>query len=137
MGDERKPGPTTPEADAEPADRRTLWAALVEGRWSVCDRFRDDEGPCLVARRNPEGQRRSRALSPVEREVVRHAARGSANKAIAFAIGLACSSVATHLAAAMRKLGVTTRTELVALLGALAPEELGDLAGGSGRADRR
>ena len=114
------------EVSAEvPGDPRALWSALIEGRWSLYDRFHEEGRRCLVARRNAPHHQTSRALSAAERQVVGHAARGCANKVIAYAMGVADSTVATHLASAMRKLGVVTRTELVELLADLAPDEPG------------
>jgi DNA-binding CsgD family transcriptional regulator len=41
---------------------------------------------------------------------------GHPNKLIGYSLGLSVSSVATHLASAMRKLGVRSRVELIELL---------------------
>lgn len=125
---ERRSGVEPPDgalpAEPEPVDAPSLWQGLVEGRWCLQDSFQEGGRRCFVARRNGPERVPSSALSPAEREVTLHALRGCANKVIAGALRLADSTVATHLAAAMRKLGVTTRTELVVLLGALAPEEV-------------
>jgi DNA-binding NarL/FixJ family response regulator len=45
---------------------------------------------------------------------------GQSNKVIAYSLGLGSSTVATHLARAMRKLGVRNRVELVQCLSATA-----------------
>lgn len=108
--------------EAGPNDASALWTALVEGRWSLYDRFHAEGRRCLVARRNAPHHQASRALTAAERQVVGCVAHGCANKLVADAMGLSGSTVATHLTTAMRKLGVSTRTELVALLGELVPE---------------
>ncbi|MHB1132207.1 MAG: response regulator transcription factor [Chloroflexota bacterium] len=53
------------------------------------------------------------ALSEREREVLRLAARGLTNKAIARELSLSPRTVQLHLALALRKLGVASRTEAV------------------------
>ena len=47
--------------------------------------------------------------------VIELATRGKSNKLIAYELGIAPSTVATHIASAKRKLGVRTRVELIAL----------------------
>lgn len=52
-------------------------------------------------------------LTPREREIVERVAMGLSNKSVAYELGVCESTVATHLARAMRKLGVTRREALV------------------------
>lgn len=54
-------------------------------------------------------------LTPRELEVLRLMGNGSQNKVIAFELGLGEETVKTHVATIMRKLGATSRTEVVAL----------------------
>lgn len=96
------------------AEALALWRGLVDGRWALVDRFEYDGRRYLVARRNEH-----EALSPRERQVVAHVVMGRGNKFVAHALGVSTSSVATHLAAAMRKLGVRSRAELVGMAGTL------------------
>lgn len=63
------------------------------------------------------------ALTPREQEVVRHVARGHANKEIARLIGTSPWTVKNHLRAIFGKLGVRNRTELCALVTSLAPDD--------------
>jgi DNA-binding CsgD family transcriptional regulator len=56
-----------------------------------------------------------RGLTPGERQVVRLAAEGLSNAAIARRRGRSPRTVANQLAAAYRKLGITSRRELQAL----------------------
>lgn len=66
-------------------------------------------GDPLAARR---GIPRGRALTLRQRQVAARAADGQSNKEIGFALGLSASTVATHLASALDKLGIRTRAEL-------------------------
>ncbi|MFW6050713.1 MAG: helix-turn-helix transcriptional regulator [Myxococcota bacterium] len=107
-----------------------LWQGLVTGRWSLVDRFESDGRRYLVARLNAPELCDPRRLTPRERQVVREAALGRSNKLIAYSLGLGASTVRTHLARAMRKLGIRHRQELLvqvppeAAMGANdAPEE--------------
>jgi DNA-binding NarL/FixJ family response regulator len=99
-----------------------LWAGLFDGGWSSVERGVD--GRTLVARRNtPE----TKALAQRERDVLSLAARGHSNKQIGYLLGLAASTVATYLAAALPKLGLQCRREAIELFGGsvrCGPEEV-------------
>lgn len=97
----------------DPDEAVETWRGLVDGRWSLVDTFDSDGRRFVVARGNSPEARDPRALTPQERQVVGYAALGHANKEIAYALGIAASTVATHLTNAQRKLGATTRVELV------------------------
>lgn len=99
----------------EPSEGLRLWRALVDGRWSLVDQFDSDGRRLIVARRNDPELRRARALTRRERQVLAFLGQGHANKLIAYELGLPVSTVAGHLAAAARKLGVRTRVELARL----------------------
>ena len=98
----------------DPNQALQTWRGLVDGRWSLVDTFDSDGRRYIVARGNEPDARDPRALSVKESRVVGYAALGHSNKEIAYALGIASSTVATHLANAQRKLGTTTRVELVA-----------------------
>jgi DNA-binding CsgD family transcriptional regulator len=53
-------------------------------------------------------------LSPTERRIAEHAARGARNDEIAAAVGLSRRTVEWHLSRVYKKLGVRSRTELAA-----------------------
>jgi len=89
-----------------------LWRGLVAGRWSLVDHFESDGRRYLVARRNDPDVPSAPLLSRREAQVAGYAALGHGNKLIAYELGLAVSTVATHLAAAQRKLGLRSRLEL-------------------------
>jgi DNA-binding CsgD family transcriptional regulator len=105
---------TSPDAAVE------SWRGLVEGRWSLVDQGESDGRRFILARRNEPGARDPKALLPRERDVLAYAALGHSNKHIAYALGLAPTTVATHLAAAIAKLGLRSRRELIAVLGPMA-----------------
>ena len=52
-------------------------------------------------------------VSDRERVVAEHAALGKSNKLIAYELGIAESTVATHLSAVRRKVGARSRVELI------------------------
>lgn len=102
-----------------------LWRGLVSARWSLVDHFDADGRRYVVAMRNPPAGRAIRALSERENQVAALAAMGHPHKLIAYALGLAPSTVAGHLRRAIRKLGLRDRTELVAALSRVAPRNSG------------
>ena len=95
------------------------WQALVAGRWTLVDSFDRGGRRYFVARNNRPGAPEVAPRRPREAEVLGAAALGHSNKMIAYELGLAPSSVATHLARAGAKLGVRTRVELIAAFSAL------------------
>ena len=99
-----------------PEQTLDLWRGLVEGEWSLIERFESDGRRFLVAARNPPEVVPLLALSDRERQVVLYAALGYSNKLIGYVLGLGASTVATHLQRAMNKLRIRHRVELVELL---------------------
>jgi DNA-binding CsgD family transcriptional regulator len=97
--------------DAEEALR--IWSGLIDGRWSLVDWYDADGRRFLVARRNDPHVTDPRALTSRERQVARYAALGHTSKHIAYELGLAPSTIATHLSSAMRKLGAATLADLI------------------------
>lgn len=103
-------------------DALEVWQGLIDGRWSLVERFDADGKRYLLAHQNPEHVRDPRGLSDIESRVTGLAARGYSNKLIAYHLGLAEGSAAGYLAAALRKLGLADRADLVRTLGACYPE---------------
>lgn len=95
------------------------WHALVGGQWSLVDRFERGGRRYLVAYRNPPTLADLRALTPRECAVVHLAALGKSNKLIAYELGVSESGVSSHLHGALRKLGMTSRSELIRLAAVL------------------
>jgi DNA-binding NarL/FixJ family response regulator len=65
----------------------------------------------------------ARALTKRERDVLQFAARGLPSKLIAYGLGIAESTVSTHLESATAKLGLLSRIELVRLAALLTQDE--------------
>jgi DNA-binding CsgD family transcriptional regulator len=103
----------------DPDEALELWRGLVDGRWSLIDRFDADGKHYLVAHRNPPQVRDHRALSRREAEVAAYLAMGLSNKEIGYALGIAITTTSDHISSIERKLGVGSRSELVRLLAAL------------------
>lgn len=98
------------------------WTALCDGRWSLLDRFDSDGRRYVVARRNHPGLGRPLALSPREEQVVKLHAMGQSSKYVAYTLGLSPATVSAHLRTGMRKLGLASKADLVALWTAVHPE---------------
>ena len=98
------------EEHGQPAD--PAWNAVLAGRWSLVDRFDSDGRRYVVAYRNPAGVLDPRRLTPREEGVTALAAIGQSNKEIASQLGVSQSTVATLLASALNKLGLSSRTML-------------------------
>ena len=64
----------------------------------------------VVIKRNVE---RLETLTPREREVLQHVARGRLNKQIAYDLGTVEKTIKFHRSAVMKKLGVRTVADLV------------------------
>ncbi|MBX3229459.1 MAG: hypothetical protein KIT84_17425 [Labilithrix sp.] len=99
-----------------PDEALEAWRGLVDGRWSLVESIESDGRRYLVVRRNEPWLLDPRALSPRERQVATHAARGESLKLIAYELGIGASTVGSHLQSAMRKLGVRSRAELLQLI---------------------
>jgi DNA-binding NarL/FixJ family response regulator len=88
------------------------WNAVLAGRWSLVDRFDADGRRYVIAYRNPPGVLDPRRLTPREEGVAALAAIGRSNKEVATELGVSQSTVATLLASALAKLGLSSRTML-------------------------
>jgi DNA-binding CsgD family transcriptional regulator len=112
----RRHPPSTLEALA-------LWRALVEGRWSLIERFESDGRRIFVARRNDTPSRASHALDERENKLVALMALGHSIKLCAYELGRAESTVSEQARVALRKLGVRSRAELVEIHGAIVGDQ--------------
>lgn len=93
------------------------WGDTLRGGWMVLDHVDTDGKRFVLVRRVP--------LADREREVVRRVERGLSNKEIAFELALAEPTVSGVLRSALRKLGLSSRLELVRRAAALATGEGG------------
>ncbi len=100
---------------SHPARAVGEWRVLVEGRWSLLDRFESDGKRFIVAVANDPIAPGPDALTERERQVTAAAAAGRHNKLIAYELGVSASTVRVLLSRAARKLSVNSRRELVAL----------------------
>ena len=100
----------------DPDAATQCWRALVSGEWSIVERFARGGKRYLVAHSNPPDAKGLRGLSARECTIVRLAGLGKSNKLIAYELGLSESGVSSHLHAAMHKLGIATRSELILLV---------------------
>jgi DNA-binding NarL/FixJ family response regulator len=92
-----------------------LWRGLVEGRWSLVDRWESDGRRYIAVHANAPAQRDLRALSAAEQATLSYLLLGASNKEIAFTLGLPLGSIATRVRAVMRKLRAATRRDLVGM----------------------
>lgn len=91
---------------------REVWLGIREGRWAVIDRCEAEGRRYVLAMELPPGARHPAGLTAREEAVAQLAAAGYSDKLIAHHLGRARSTVATQLAAAMRKLEVPNRVQL-------------------------
>jgi DNA-binding NarL/FixJ family response regulator len=102
--------------DIDDAAALREWKALFAGRWSVIDHFDNDGKMFVIACRNEPDMPQSKGLTPREMLVADLAAQGYSNKEIHYELGWPLSTIASCLASAILKLGVTSRTALVQVL---------------------
>ncbi len=99
-------------------DPLDVWTALVEGRWSLVDRFERDGRRFLVALENAPDLRVRAPLAPKARAVLGLVVKGHSTKLIAYELGLTEAGVAWHIKQLVRYFSVSSRR---ALLTALRP----------------
>ncbi|HEY1954157.1 MAG TPA: helix-turn-helix transcriptional regulator [Polyangiaceae bacterium] len=100
-----------------------LWRTLVDAELTLLDHFERGGKRYVIAVANPPASAAARALAslaPRERQVVAAAAAGRTNKLIAYELGIADSTVRVLLTRAARRLGASSRQELIAIVRAHA-----------------
>ena len=88
-----------------------LWRGLVAGRWSLVEHFERDGRRYYLAHKNDPELTLDRALTLREKQVLAYAELGYSNKLIAYHLGLSSSTVATLLAKARKKVGMSVEGE--------------------------
>ena len=106
----------------DPDSAVRMWRALVDGRWSLVDRFDSDGRRFLVAERNEVPAGRWRGLHRREAAVLALRAQGHSIKLICYELGLGQSVVARALASGMKRLGFDSVADLARLRAGCAPE---------------
>lgn len=96
-----------------------IWRGLVDGAWSLVDRFDTDGKRFVVVKKNDPDVAVPLPLSPREKQIVFLAAQGYPSSNIAYALGLAPATVSEHLARALPKLGLAAVGDLVELFAAM------------------
>jgi DNA-binding NarL/FixJ family response regulator len=107
---------------SDPERALGTWKGLVAARWTLVECFESDGRRYVLARENEPAPSFHAALSDRERQVLANAALGRSNKEIAYALGLADSTVRVLLSRAAKKLRASTREELVRRFEALSGE---------------
>jgi DNA-binding CsgD family transcriptional regulator len=98
---------------SDPDEAVHEWRGLIAARWTLVDHFETGGKRYLVARRNDPPIRNVSYLTLRERQAVAFASLGHTNKLIAYEMGISASTVGVLLHRAARKLGTTTRGDLV------------------------
>ncbi len=99
----------------------SAWPALIEGRWSMVDRFEADGRRFVVAMRNDPAHPDPRGLSQRERQVADCLGRGQNIQATAYTLGLSSSAIIKAADQAQRKLGLASRVDLAAFFSPNGP----------------
>ena len=100
----------------DPDEAISRWQALAAGRWTLVDSVESDGKRFVIAWRNEPNAPTGGALTRRETQVATMAAQGMAIKDIAYTLGLASSTVGTHIGSVMRKLKARSRADLVSLM---------------------
>jgi DNA-binding NarL/FixJ family response regulator len=99
-------------------DNREFGGEVGSRRWTLCDCFRHAGHQYLITRlsRSDAAGGRMGRLTARERSVAQHVARGQALKVVASACFLSIQAVSTYLGRAKRKLGVSSRADLIRMV---------------------
>jgi DNA-binding CsgD family transcriptional regulator len=106
---------------SDPESALEIWQGLIAGRWSLLEQFDRDGRRYLIVHRNDPATPDPRGLTLRECQVLAYALIGHSNKLIGYELGLNESTVAYHVKHACKKLGVTSRVELVQRYSHLVP----------------
>lgn len=98
----------------EPDDALREWEALIQGRWSLVDRFDSDGRRFIVAVRNDPACAEPRGLTQHERQIAEFLGLGRNTKSIAYTLGTSSSSVDNSIGRVAAKLDLASRAELSA-----------------------
>jgi DNA-binding NarL/FixJ family response regulator len=99
---------------SDPDAAMDRWEALVDGRWSLVDRFDSDGKRFVIAIRNDLSYPDPRGLTPRERQVAEFVGLGRTTKEISYILGISAPTVSACTAHAQEKLGLRCLAELAA-----------------------
>ena len=95
----------TVQGRSDPDSALDTWTGLVDGRWSLVDRFDTDGRRFIVAVKNDPAYPDPRGLTMGEREVGEFVGLGRSTKEIAYILGVSLSAVTNMTAKAQAKVG--------------------------------
>jgi DNA-binding CsgD family transcriptional regulator len=110
----------------DPQKALEIWKSLVSGRWTMVDWFDTDGRRFVLAIPNSPELGDPRGLTEQESQVVNYLVLGDTSKLVAYRLGISASRVSGLLKSAMRKLGVSSKAQLVEKLRPLIPQETPD-----------
>jgi DNA-binding NarL/FixJ family response regulator len=99
----------------------TAWEGLVQGRWSLVDHFDSDGRRFVLAIKNDPRFPDPRGLTMRERQIAEFLGQGHSCKEISYMLGIARSAVTNCTSRAMRKLSLSSLTELTAFFAPSGP----------------
>jgi DNA-binding NarL/FixJ family response regulator len=104
----------TAQGRSDPDAAMESWEGLVDGRWSLVDRFDTDGKRFVIAVKNDPAHPDPRGLTPREREVSEFVGLGRSTKEISYTLGVSFSAVTNLTSQTQAKLGLSSRAELAA-----------------------
>ncbi len=90
----------------------SLWPALLDGRYTIVDRFERSGSRYVVAYRNSANTSRVLRLTPLEKQLALGVSAGVPQKVLAIELGLSPSRISSALRHALRKVGIANAIEL-------------------------
>ena len=96
----------TTQGRSDPDAAMENWEGLVDGRWSLVDRFDTDGKRFVVAVKNDPAHPDPRGLTTREREVAEFVGLGRSTKEIGYTLGVSLSAVTNLTAQTQDKLGL-------------------------------
>jgi DNA-binding NarL/FixJ family response regulator len=97
---------------SEPDIALDNWEALVEGRWSLVDRFDSDGKRYVIAVINDQAHPDPRGLTSRERQVAELVGLARSTKQISYSLGITNSAVTNSTSRIQEKLSLTSQVEL-------------------------
>ena len=110
----------------DPQKALEIWKALIGGRWTMVDWFDTDGRRFVLAIPNSPELGDPRGLTEQESQVVNYLLLGDTSKVAAYRLGISPSRVSGLLNSAMRKLGVSTKAQMIEKLSPFVPQETPD-----------